>query len=42
MTVATRLFREELGELKNWASIGVVHPSDLEVVIAQIAQAVEW
>ena len=34
-------FGKTLDELKNWASIGVVHPSDLEGVIAQIRHSAE-
>lgn len=30
-----------LDELKNWVSIGVVHPDDLEAVIAQTSHSVE-
>jgi PAS domain S-box-containing protein len=34
-------FGKTLDELKNWASIGVVHPNDLEVVISQIRHSAE-
>jgi hypothetical protein len=34
-------FGKTLDELKNWASIGVVHPNDLEAVIAQIRHSAE-
>jgi PAS domain S-box-containing protein len=34
-------FGEPLDELKNWASIGVVHPDDLEAVIAQTNHSAE-
>ena len=34
-------FGKTLDELKNWTSIGVVHPNDLEAVIAQIRHSAE-
>jgi PAS domain S-box-containing protein len=34
-------FGKTLDELKNWASIGVVHPDDLEAVIAQTRHSAE-
>jgi PAS domain S-box-containing protein len=34
-------FGKTLDELKNWTSIGVVHPNDLEAVIAQIHHSAE-
>jgi PAS domain S-box-containing protein len=34
-------FGKTLDELKNWTSIGVVHPDDLEAVIAQIRHSAE-
>ena len=34
-------FGNTLDELKNWTSIGVVHPNDLEAVIAQIRDSAE-
>jgi PAS domain S-box-containing protein len=34
-------FGVTLDELKNWVSIGVVHPDDLEVVIARTSHSVE-
>jgi PAS domain S-box-containing protein len=34
-------FGEALEELKNWASIGVVHPDDLQAVIAETSRCAE-
>jgi len=34
-------FGQTLDELKNWASIGVVHPDDLEAVIAETSHSAE-
>lgn len=34
-------FGKTLDELKNWASIGVIHPNDLEAVIHQIRNSAE-
>src|SRR5271156_5281839 len=34
-------FGKTLDELKNWASIGVVHPDDLEAVIAETSHSAE-